>query len=243
MRCSVRIRGRSSRSFFFPPPDPPHAVSRRPSGVPHLPPDPRHQHLHDIRLFGLRQRTARRDAVPLGETSPAAAPRGVLCHEDRMPPHRGLAPVVGREGRGEPLSDKIPGMLPDRCKALRRDIVQLRRPQSEAAPERRPGETFEKSAQCFGRKRSAGNRKVRRFRDTRPGGSGRKLPRKARIRCRPYRRPPRLRRRSGGAVGKEFGIGCNPPFHGRNVVRQLLRQSMNRTFDSSRGLASGDSSG
>ncbi len=218
MRCSVRIRGRSSRSFFFPPPGPPHAVSRRPSGVPHLPPDPRHQHLHDIRLFGCRQRAPRRNAMPFGEAPPAAAPRSVLGDKNRMPPHRGLVSVVGREGRSEPLSDKIPGMLPDRCKALRRDIVQLRRPQSEAAPERRPGETFEKSAQCFGRKC------------------------RHRLFCQ-YRRPPRLRRRSSGAVVKEFGIGCNPPFHGRSFVRRKLRQSMNRTFDSSRGLASGDSSG
>ena len=28
----------------------------------------------------------------------------MLCDKNGMPPHRGLAPVVGREGRGEPLS-------------------------------------------------------------------------------------------------------------------------------------------
>lgn len=75
--------------------------------------DPCRQYRNDISLFFGRQFSPGWDAVPLGQTSPAAAGRGVLGDKDRMPAHRGLPPVIGNNGRSEAHAHEICGMTPD----------------------------------------------------------------------------------------------------------------------------------
>ena len=84
-----------------------------------------------------------RDAMPLGQTSPAAAGRGVLGDKDRMPAHRGLPPVIGNNGRSEACAHEICGMTPDSLHAFSLDIGDIFRFQTKSSAElgcRQPGE-------------------------------------------------------------------------------------------------------
>ena len=195
----------------------------------HLTFDPRHQDADDIRLLRLRQRTPRRNAVPFAQAAPAAAPRGVLRHENRVAPHRGLASVVRRKGRGQAPMHEIRSMAPDRRKALLRHIRPLRRPQSEAAPELRAGKPRKQRLQITSRRRG-GSRSSGLLRG---GGSALRLRSRLRsvftLRSRFCREEFGVRRRD-----RPFRSGMSP---------RSGHYSTKRTFDSSRGLASGASSG
>ena len=87
--------------------------------------DPCRQYRNDISLFFGRQFSPGWDAVPLGQTSPAAAGRGVLGDKDRMPAHRGLPPVIGNNGRSEAHAHEICGMTPDSLHAFSLDIGDI----------------------------------------------------------------------------------------------------------------------
>lgn len=63
--------------------------------------------------------------MPLGQTSPAAAGRGVLGDKDRMPAHRGLTSVIGNNGRSEAHAHEICGMTPDSLHAFSLDIGDI----------------------------------------------------------------------------------------------------------------------
>lgn len=78
---------------------------------------------------------AGRDAMPLGQTSPAAASRGVLGDKDRMPAHRGLPPVIGNNGRSEACAHEICGMTPDSLHAFSLDIGDIFRFQTKSSAE------------------------------------------------------------------------------------------------------------
>ena len=105
--------------------------------------DPCRQYRNDISLFFSRQFPPGRDAMPLGQTSPAAAGRGVLDDKDRMPAHRGLPPVIGNNGRSEAHAHEICGMTPDSLHAFSLDIGDIFRFQTKSSAElgcRQPGE-------------------------------------------------------------------------------------------------------
>ena len=105
--------------------------------------DPCRQYRNDISLFFGRQFSPGWDAVPLGQTSPAAAGRGVLGDKDRMPAHRGLPPVIGNNGRSEAHAHEICGMTPDSLHAFSLDIGDIFRFQTKSSAElgcRQPGE-------------------------------------------------------------------------------------------------------
>lgn len=105
--------------------------------------DPCRQYRNDISLFFSRQFPPGRDAMPLGQTPPAAAGRGVLGDKDRMPAHRGLPPVIGNNGRSEACAHEICGMTPDSLHAFSLDIGDIFRFQTKSSAElgcRQPGE-------------------------------------------------------------------------------------------------------
>ena len=105
--------------------------------------DPCRQYRNDISLFFGRQLPSGRDAVPLGQTPPAAAGRGMLGDKDRMPAHRGLPPVIGNNGRSEACAHEICGMTPDSLHAFSLDIGDIFRFQTKSPAEpgcRQPGE-------------------------------------------------------------------------------------------------------
>ena len=97
--------------------------------------DPCRQYRNDISLFFSRQFPPGRDAMPLGQTSPAAAGRGVLGDKDRMPAHRGLPPVIGNNGRSEACAHEICGMTPDSLHAFSLDIGDIFRFQTKSSAE------------------------------------------------------------------------------------------------------------
>ena len=76
-----------------------------------------------------------RDAMPLGQTSPAAAGRGVLGDKDRMPAHRGLPPVIGNNGRSETRAYEIRSVTPDCLHAFSLDIGDIFRFQTKSPAE------------------------------------------------------------------------------------------------------------
>lgn len=216
----------------------------------HLALDPCHQHLHDILLFRGAQGAARRDTVPFGKASPAAAARGVLGDEDRMSPHRGLVSVIVRKGRGQACADKLLGMVSDGRKPLSFDVAALRGPKPETAPEVRSGESRKEPFQHLLQRRrhfvprSLG-RKIRSLLIVRALSSrGRRMVRNPGSRVVRRRCP---RHCSGRAALRKCGKQIR--LHGLRGLRRMDmsppegHQSIKRTFDSSRGLASGDSSG
>ena len=105
--------------------------------------DPCRQYRNDISLFFGRQLPSGRDAVPLGQTPPAAAGRGMLGDKDRMPAHRGLPPVIGNNGRSETRAYEIRSVTPDSFHAFSLDIGDIFRFQTKSPAEpgcRQPGE-------------------------------------------------------------------------------------------------------
>jgi hypothetical protein len=70
---------------------------------------------HRVGLFGLRQSTARRNAVPFGEAPAAAGSRRVLGDENGMSTHWRLLTVVLRVRRPQPLVDDPAGVILDRA--------------------------------------------------------------------------------------------------------------------------------
>ena len=77
----------------------------------------------------------RRDVMPLTEAAPTAAAGGMLRDEDRVPPPRGLLPIVTRFCRCQTLPDEIPRMLLDLRTPLLLEVGALLRPKMEAGPE------------------------------------------------------------------------------------------------------------
>lgn len=105
--------------------------------------EPCRQYRNDISLFFGRQLPSGRDAVPLGQTPPAAAGRGMLGDKDRMPAHRGLPPVIGNNGRSETRAYEIRSVTPDCLHAFSLDIGDIFRFQTKSPAEpgcRQPGE-------------------------------------------------------------------------------------------------------
>lgn len=76
--------------------------------------------------FRFVQLSAFRNAVPLAETSPAAAAGGVLRDEAGMSAHGGLPSVVERRGGCEPAQDELPALVLHFVHALFRDDPQFR---------------------------------------------------------------------------------------------------------------------
>lgn len=178
--------------------------------------NPRHEHPDDVLLFRIGQGSARRDAVPFGQASPATAGRGMLGDEDRMAPHGSLPAVVGRCGRCKTGAYEILGMAPDRCKALLYEVRTLGIAQAEAAAKRRAGQASEQRLQILRGIRSCCGRS--RFCGVRHGAD-------------------RTDRR------EKFRIRTDCPAMRTIRIAPAMHQSTKRALDSSRGRASGASSG
>ena len=70
----------------------------------------------------------RRDVMPLTEAAATATTGGMLRDEDRVPPPRGLLPIVTRFCRCQTLPDEIPRMLLDLRTPLLLEVGALLRP-------------------------------------------------------------------------------------------------------------------
>jgi hypothetical protein len=69
--------------------------------------------LDDIIYLLLRERPTFRDAVPFGQTAPAAGSGCMLSDKNRVIPHRRLFAVVCGFSIGQPFGYEITGMLED----------------------------------------------------------------------------------------------------------------------------------
>ena len=90
-----------------------------------LPRQPMLYNLEDIVDLFLRQWFAFRNVVPFCQTAPAASPRCVLGDKDRVVPHRCLPTVVIWIGIGQPLRNKIQGVLEDCIQTLISEIFRF----------------------------------------------------------------------------------------------------------------------
>jgi hypothetical protein len=90
-----------------------------------LPVQPAFQNLDDVIYLLLRERPAFWDIVPFGQAASAAGPGCVLSDKGRMVPHRRLPAVIGGIGIGQPLRNKIPGMLEDCIQTLIPEIFRF----------------------------------------------------------------------------------------------------------------------
>ncbi len=75
------------------------------------------------------------DVMPLTEAAATAASGGMLRDEDRVPPPRGLLPIVSRLCRCQTLPDEIPRMLLDPRTPLLLEVGTLLCPKMKAGPE------------------------------------------------------------------------------------------------------------
>lgn len=99
-----------------------------------FPPDPGHDHVHEVVLLHLAQLFARLDLVPFLNTATTAGRCCVLCNKHRMTSHRCLFSVVLDHCRGFALCDKIPCMFLNLIQPFLVDIINIRLFQMKSAP-------------------------------------------------------------------------------------------------------------
>lgn len=85
----------------------------------------------------------RRDVMPLTEAAATAAAGGMLRDENRVPPPRGLLPIVSRLRRCQTLPDEIPRMLLDLRTPLLLEVGALLLPQMKSRTKLTLTETLE----------------------------------------------------------------------------------------------------
>jgi hypothetical protein len=96
-----------------------------------------------VPLLHAREGAAFGDTMPFRKASAAAGGGGVLGDEDRVIAHRGLLPVIGNLGGGEPLGDEIGGVRHDGGEPLGLEVGELLSSQFEAAAKAGAGEAGE----------------------------------------------------------------------------------------------------
>ena len=101
----------------------------------YLPIQPRAKHLNDIVQLRFAKCPALRNKVPFCQTGSAARAGCVLSDECGVAAHGGLAAIVLRFRRREPLGEKLPGVVQDGRQAFGLQVLPLVRAELEAAAE------------------------------------------------------------------------------------------------------------
>lgn len=107
-----------------------------------LPRDPGHNQVDDFRLLDCRKLNSPRHLPPLFQTTSATSCRGMLGFENGMTMHRGLTPVISRQGRRKSSANELHCVASHGTSALLGKVGQVNFRQPEPTAELRPSQPF-----------------------------------------------------------------------------------------------------
>ena len=103
-----------------------------------LPGQPASENFDDVIYLLLCKLPAFRDAMPFGQTTPAAGPGCVLSDKNRMVPHWCLFAVIDGLSISQSLGYKVAGMLEDHIQSLASEIFGFFTGEPKPAAKLRP---------------------------------------------------------------------------------------------------------